>query len=202
MARRITREEGLLVGGSSGTAAVAAVRVAKSLPPESILVVIFPDSGRGYMSKIFNDEWMIANGFISEGKRQATVGDVLRSKEPLPPLITVKDDDSVKHALDLLRSYEISQLPVIRGQEIVGSVNDVAVMQAVFAQADLLHKPVSEVMGRPFPALETSAEIDRAYKLLTIESAALLVTEGGRPMGVVTRQDVISFLSASAAQQK
>jgi cystathionine beta-synthase len=202
MARRITREEGLLVGGSSGTAAVAAVRVAKTLPPESILVVIFPDSGRGYMSKIFNDDWMIANGFISEGKRQATVGDVLRSKEPLPPLITVKDDDVVKHALDLLRSYEISQLPVIRGQEIVGSVNDVAVMQAVFAQADLIHKPVREVMGRPFPALETSAEIDRAYKLLTIESAALLVTEGGRPMGVVTRQDVISFLSASATQQK
>ncbi|MDQ2858454.1 MAG: pyridoxal-phosphate dependent enzyme, partial [Candidatus Eremiobacteraeota bacterium] len=101
MARRITREEGLLVGGSSGTAGVAAVKLAKTLPPDAVLVVVFPDSGRGYMSKIFNDEWMIANGFLSEGKRIATVGDVLRSKEPLPPIITVKDDDVVKHALDL-----------------------------------------------------------------------------------------------------
>jgi len=200
MARRITREEGLLVGGSSGTAAVAAVKLAKTLPPEAVLVVVFPDSGRGYMSKIFNDEWMIANGFLSEGKRVATVGDVLRSKEPLPPIITVKDDDVVKHALDLLRKYEISQMPVTSGDAIVGSVNDVAVMQAVFDHSDLIHKPVSEVMGRPFPALETDAEIDRAYKLLTLANAAIVVTERGRPMGVVTRQDIISYLSASTSQ--
>ena len=199
MARRITREEGLLVGGSSGTAAVAAVRVAKTLPADAVMVVVFPDSGRGYMSKIFNDDWMIANGFISEGKRVATVGDVLRSKEPLPPMITVNETDVVKEALDLLRTYEISQLPVTRGNDIVGSVNDVAVMQAVFDRADLIHKPVSEVMGRPFPALETTAPIDRAYKLLTLETSAIVVTDGGRPMGVVTRQDIISYLSSSTA---
>jgi cystathionine beta-synthase len=197
MARRIAREEGLLVGGSSGTAAVAAVQLAKALPAEAVLVVVFPDSGRGYMSKIFNDEWMIANGFIAEGKRRASVGDVLRSKQPLPPMLWVRDDDVVRNALDLLRKYEISQLPVMRGTEIVGSVNDVAVMQAVFDQSDLLHKPVSEVMGRPFPALETSADIDSAYKLLTLANAAILVTEAGRPIGVVTRQDIISFLSAA-----
>jgi cystathionine beta-synthase len=197
MARRITREEGLLVGGSSGTAAVAAVQLAKTLSAEAVLVVVFPDSGRGYMSKIFNDEWMIANGFIAEGKRTASVGDVLRSKQPLPSMLWVSDDDVVRNALDLLRKYEISQLPVMRGTEIVGSVNDVAVMQAVFDQSDLLHKPVSEVMGRPFPALETSADIDSAYKLLTLANAAILVTEAGRPIGVVTRQDIISFLSAA-----
>jgi cystathionine beta-synthase len=199
MARRIAREEGLLVGGSSGTAAVAAVKLAKSLPPEAVLVVMFPDSGRGYMSKIFNDEWMIANGFLAEDKRTATVGDVLRSKEPLPPMITVQDDDVVKNALDLLRRYEISQLPVMHGAEIVGSINDVAVMQAVFDRSDLLHKSVRAVMGRPFPALETSVEIDRAYKLLTLANAAILVTDGARPIGVLTRQDIISYLSASAA---
>ena len=103
MARRIAREEGLLVGGSAGTATVAAMRVAKTLGPEAVMVLIFPDSGRGYMSKIFNDEWMIANGYIAEGRRMATVGDVLLGKQPLPPLITVQDDDVVKHALDLLR---------------------------------------------------------------------------------------------------
>jgi len=197
--RRITREEGLLVGGSSGTAAVAAVKLAKTLPSDAILVVVFPDSGRGYMSKIFNDDWMIANGFMAEGKRTATVGDVLRSKQPLPPMIVVKDDDVVKDALDKLRSYEISQLPVVRGETIVGSVNDVGIMQAVFDRADLLHKPVREVMGRPFPALETDAEIDRAYKLLTLANSAIVVTDGGHPCGVLTRQDIISYLSSSTS---
>jgi cystathionine beta-synthase len=197
MARRITREEGLLVGGSAGTAAVAAVKLAKTLPADAVLVTIFPDSGRGYMSKIFNDEWMIANGFLAEGRRKATVGDVLRSKEPLPPMITVKESDVVRDALDLLRRYEISQLPVMRDSEIVGSVNDVAVMQAVFDRSDLLHKSVGAVMGRPFPALDTEAQIDRAYKLLTLANSAILVVDGGRPVGVVTRQDIISYLSAS-----
>jgi cystathionine beta-synthase len=201
MARRITREEGLLVGGSAGTAAVAAVKLAKTLPADAVLVTIFPDSGRGYMSKIFNDEWMIANGFLAEGRRKATVGDVLRSKEPLPPLITVKESDVVRDALDLLRRYEISQLPVMRGSEIVGSVNDVAVMQAVFDRADLLHKSVGDVMGRPFPALDTDAQIDRAYKLLTLANAAIVVVDAGRPMGVVTRQDIISYLSASTTAE-
>jgi cystathionine beta-synthase len=197
MARRIAREEGLLVGGSSGTAAVAAVRLAKTLPKEAVLVVMFPDSGRGYMSKIFNDEWMIANGFLAEDKRAATVGDVLRSKEPLPPMITVQDDDVVKNALDLLRRYEISQMPVLHGDAIVGSINDVAVMQSVFDRSDLLHQPVRAVMGRPFPALETNVEIDRAYKLLTLANAAILVTDGAQPIGVLTRQDIISYLSTN-----
>src|SRR5258708_3130706 len=144
MARRIAREEGLLVGGSSGTAAVAAVRLAKTLPDDAIVIVIFPDSGPGYMSKIFNDDWMIANGFLAEGKRRATVGDVLRSKRPAPQLITVSETDTVKAALDLLREYEISQIPVVRGHEQVGGINDIAVMQAVFDRADILHQPVSE----------------------------------------------------------
>jgi cystathionine beta-synthase len=195
MARRIAREEGLLAGGSAGTAAVAAMRVAATLPEDAVLVVIFPDSGRGYMSKIFNDEWMAANGFINEGKRKATVRDVLLAKEPLPPLITVQDTDVVRNALDLLRKFEISQMPVLRGSEMVGSINDVAVMQAVFDQADLLHDPVSRVMGRPFPTLDGTAEIDRAYKLLTLANSAVVVTEGGVPLGVLARQDIIRFLS-------
>lgn len=198
MARRITREEGLLVGGSSGTAAVAAVKLAKTLPKDAIVVVIFPDSGRGYMSKIFNDEWMIANGFIAEGKRRATVGDVLRSKEPTVALLTVTETDTVKTALDLLRKYEISQLPVVRGREQVGSVNDVAVMQAVFDQADILHKPVSEVMGHAFPTLEQHVEIDLAYKMLTLANSAVVITDNGEPIGVLARQDIISFLSTTA----
>jgi cystathionine beta-synthase len=198
MARRIAREEGLLVGGSSGTAAVAAAKLAKTLPKEAIVVVIFPDSGRGYMSKIFNDDWMIANGFLADAKRRATVGDVLRSKTPLPPLLTVAHDDTVKTALDLLRQYEISQIPVMRGHEQVGSINDVGVMQSVFDHADIIHQPVSDVMGRPFPALEQFEEIERAYKLLTLANPAIVVVDDGEPIGVLTRQDIITFLSTSS----
>ncbi|MBV8151915.1 MAG: cystathionine beta-synthase [Candidatus Eremiobacteraeota bacterium] len=198
MARRIAREEGLLVGGSSGTAVAAAARVAPDLPAGAVLVVVMPDSGRGYMSKIFNDEWMIANGFLEDTKKKATVGDVLRSKQPLPPMIAVGEDDVVKHALDLLRQNEISQLPVMRDDQVVGSVNDVAVMRAVFDHADLIHEPVKDVMGRPFPMLETSADVDQAYKLLTLANSAIVVTERSKPVGVVTRQDVITFLSSSS----
>ncbi len=198
MARRIAREEGLLVGGSSGTAAVAAAKLAKTLSPQAVVVVILPDSGRGYMSKIFNDDWMIANGFLADTKRRATVGDVLRSKTPVPPLITVQQNDTVKTALDLLRQYEISQLPVMQGHEVVGSVNDVGVMQSVFDHADILHEPVSEIMGRPFPALEQFEEIDRAYKLLTLANPAIVATDDGEPIGVLTRQDIITFLSTSS----
>jgi cystathionine beta-synthase len=195
MARRVAREEGLLVGGSSGTAVAAAVRVARDLPEEAVMVVIMPDSGRGYMSKIFNDEWMRANGFLAEDTRAETVGDVLRAKQ-LSAMITVSETAVVKDALDLLRRYEISQLPVMRGDTVVGSINDVAVMQAVFDHSDIMHRPVTDVMGRPFPILESSVEVDRAYKLLALANSAIVVAEGGKPVGVVTRQDIISFLSS------
>ena len=197
MARRITREEGLLVGGSSGTAAVAAIRLAQTLPENAVVVVIFPDSGRGYMSKIFNDEWMIANGFLAEGKRRATVADVLRSKTPLPPMIVLDERETVQRALDILRKYEISQIPIMRGKEQIGSVNDVAVMQAVFDRSDIVHRQVSEVMGRPFPSLDSAEPLESAYKLLTLANHAIVVTDADEPVGVVTRQDIISFLSGS-----
>jgi len=197
MARRIAREEGLLVGGSSGTAAVAAVRLAHRLTADAVIVVILPDSGRGYISKIFNDEWMIANGFLSEERRIETVGEVLQSKRPLPSMITVGEDDVVRDALDLLRRYEISQLPVVRGTSVIGSINDVAVMQAVFDRADLLQRPVRDIMGRPFPRLDVGAEVSLAYKLLTLANSAIVVTENDLPIGVLTRQDIITHLSGS-----
>jgi cystathionine beta-synthase len=162
------------------------------------MVVVMPDSGRGYMSKIFNDEWMHANGFIEDHRRKDTVGDVLRAKQPLPPLITVTETQPVKEALDLLRRYEISQLPVMRGREVVGSINDVAVMQAVFDHADIVHQPVGDVMGRAFPSLDHDAEVTIAYKLLTMGNSAIVVQDSGKPLGVVTRQDIIAFLSSQS----
>jgi len=141
---------------------------------------------------------MKANGFIEDEKRKDTVGDVLRSKVGLTKLITVGPTAVVREALDLLRKYEISQLPVMDGDRVVGSVNDVAVMQAVFDHSDLLHKPVSEVMGRPFPMLSVNDDVDKAYRLLTLANPAIIVTEGDKPIGVLARQDIISFLSATS----
>ncbi|TAM65079.1 MAG: CBS domain-containing protein, partial [Microbacteriaceae bacterium] len=167
---------------------------AARLGPNDVVVVLFPDSGRGYMSKIFNDEWMIQQGFIADNKRATTVGDVLRSKQPSPPLITIDANASVREAMKLLEDYEISQLPVLSGDQVIGSINDVAVMQQVFANADLVQMPVSQVMGRPFPTLDESAEIDRAYKLLALANSAVVITSGERPIGVVARHDIIAFL--------
>jgi len=197
MARRICREEGLLVGGSSGTACVAAMRVAAELPPEAVMVVLLPDNGRGYLTKIFNDEWMRANGFLGEGGRSATVGQVLRAKSAQPTMITVAPTDSVKRAVELMREFQISQIPVMAGSEMVGSVNEVAVMQLIYDRSDIVHAEVREVMGHPFPVLADEAEVEQAYKALSLGHSAVVVSAGGKPVGVLTKMDIITYLSGN-----
>ena len=197
MARRACREEGLLVGGSSGTVLVAAARVARELPASAIVVVVLPDNGRGYLSKIFNDEWMRANGFLGEHGRSATVGDVLRAKGALPPLITLAPRDPVKRGIELMREFQISQIPVVDDGEMVGSINEVAVMQLIYDHADVAHQPVEDVMARPFPVLDENEEVERAYKELSIGHAAVVVARKGSPIGVLTKMDIITYLSSS-----
>ena len=197
MARRICREEGLLVGGSSGTACVAAVRVARELPPDAVMVVLLPDNGRGYMSKIFNDEWMRANGFLGEGGHRATVGQVLRTKGAVPTMITVAPTDAVKRAVELMREFQISQIPVVEGGDLVGSVNEVAVMQLIYDRSDIVHAEIREVMGQPFPVLGEDAEVEQAYKALSLGHSAVVVASGGKPIGVLTKMDLITYLSGN-----
>ena len=197
MARRICREEGLLVGGSSGTACVAAMRVARELPPDAVMVVLLPDNGRGYMSKIFNDEWMRVNGFLGEAGHRATVGQVLRTKGAAPTMITVAPTDAVKRAVELMREFQISQIPVVDGGELVGSVNEVAVMQLIYDRSDIVHAEVREVMGQPFPVLGDDAEVEQAYKALSLGHAAIVVATGGTPVGVLTKMDIITYLSGN-----
>jgi cystathionine beta-synthase len=180
MARRVCREEGLLVGGSSGTALVAARRVAAELPEGAIMVVLLPDNGRGYLSKIFNDEWMRANGFLGEEGLAATVSDVLRSKGELPKLITVSPADTVRRGVELMREFQISQIPVVKEGDMVGSINEVAVMQLIFDHADIVHAEVKDVMGRPFPLLDEKDEVARAYKELSLGHAAIVVAHEGK----------------------
>jgi cystathionine beta-synthase len=197
MARRICREEGLLVGGSSGTACVAALRVAQELPADAVMVVLLPDNGRGYLTKIFNDEWMRVNGFLGEGGRSATVGQVLRAKGALPTMITVAPTDYVKRAVELMREFQISQIPVMADTEMVGSVNEVAVMQLIYDRSDIVHAEVREVMGHPFPVLADEAEVEQAYKALSLGHAAVVVSSGGKPVGVLTKMDIITYLSGN-----
>ena len=197
MARRICREEGLLVGGSSGTACVAAVRVARELPADAVMVVLLPDNGRGYMSKIFNDEWMRANGFLGEGGHRATVGQVLRTKAAVPTMITVAPTDAVKRAVELMREFQISQIPVVEDGELVGSVNEVAVMQLIYDRSDIVHAEVREVMGQPFPVLGEDAEVEQAYKALSLGHSAVVVASEGTPVGVLTKMDIITYLSGN-----
>jgi cystathionine beta-synthase len=197
MTRRACREEGLLVGGSSGTALVAAARVARELPASAVVVVLLPDNGRGYLSKIFNDEWMRANGFLSEEGRGATVGDVLRAKGALPQLITLAPNDPVKRGIELMREFQISQIPVVERGEMVGSINEVAVMQLIYDHADVAHQPVKDVMARPFPVLDELDEVEKAYKELSLGHGAVVVARKGAPIGVLTKMDIISYLSGS-----
>ncbi len=196
MARRVCREEGLLAGGSSGTALVAAHRVAADLPASAVMVVLLPDNGRGYLSKIFNDEWMRANGFLGEEGLAATVGDVLRAKGELPKLITLSPQDTVRRGIDLMREFQISQIPVVENGEVVGSINEVAVMQLIFDHADVVHGLIKDVMGRPFPLLDEREELTRAYKELSLGHQAVVVGHEGKAIGVLTKMDIINYLSA------
>lgn len=197
MARRLAREEGLLVGGSSGTAVCAALKAAAGLPKESIVVVLLPDHGRGYLSKIFDDDWMMRNGYLAAPGHGMSLGDVLDAKGGrVEALITVNKRDSVRRAIDLMRSNDISQVPVTDDEgSIVGSIQEVTAMQLVFDHVDIAHKQVGEVMGSPFPKMERGAEIELGFKALSLGAPAIIVRDNGRPIGLLSKSDFIAYLS-------
>ena len=158
MARAVTRTEGLLVGGSTGTAVWAALQVGRALPPDAVVVVLIPDSGRGYLSKIYNEDWMADFGFLRVGEHAA--GDVLgRKRADLPVLVHVHPDETVRTAIEILREYDVSQLPVVQAEppvvlgEMVGAVRDVALMDAAFRDPGVLDRPVADVMEAKLPTV-------------------------------------------------
>jgi cystathionine beta-synthase len=194
MSRRLAREEGLLVGGSAGMAVVGALRVARDLPAGAVVVVILPDSGRGYLSKIFNDEWMRQNGFLESAKQVVFVRDVLTAKVDAPTIIYVQPGESIGHAIELLRKYNVSQLPVVEDNQVVGSVQETLLLKMVFEGADL-HRPLSTVMGRPFSTVDQDEELSAVYRALLRGDSAVVVTANGRPKGVLTKIDLIEYLA-------
>jgi cystathionine beta-synthase len=203
MTRRMAREEGLLVGGSCGMAVVAALRVAAKGKPGDLVVVVLPDSGRGYISKVFNDEWLAKYGFLSvEG--ETTVGDVLKAKTSsasgLPDFIHTHPTETIRDAVDIMREYGVSQLPVVKAEppvmagEVVGSVHERTLMDALFEGRAALNDAVSSHMDAGLPFIGSGESVKDAVKALSTADA-VIVTLDGKPVGVVTRQDVLQGLS-------
>src|SRR3954467_13079726 len=202
MTRRMAAEEGLLVGGSGGLAAFAALKVAEEITdPDAMVVVILPDGGRSYLSKIYSDAWMTQYGFLERPGGDVTLGDVLRRKHEsgvMPPLVTVPPHDPVRNAVALLHEHRVSQLPVVSGHDpnaVVGSVGERGLLKHAVEDSRLLSAEVIHVMEAPFPAVAAEDSATEAVELLSGERPALLVTVDGRPAGVVTMTDLLEALA-------
>jgi cystathionine beta-synthase len=202
MTRRMAREEGLLIGGSCGMAVVAALRVAAKAEPGSLIVVLLPDSGRGYLSKVFNDNWMSAYGFLQADTDQ-TIGNVLKAKSrdgSLPDFIHTHPTESVADAIAILKEYGVSQIPVVRAEppimtaEVSGAIIERVVLDALFLGTVHLSDPVESVMSPTLPMVGAGESVSVAMAALA-DSDALIVVDDGKPTGVITRQDVLAFLA-------
>ncbi len=209
-ARRVTREEGILIGGSGGTAMWAALQMAKRMDEGQNIVVLLPDTGRGYLSKLYNDAWMRENGFLDRLSISARVRDlVARPDRELPVLITVPADKTVREAIDLLHHYGISQLPVTRlgvgngnglgpftdVHSMIGSIQERNLLERVFRDPSLVDAKVESIMDPPFPLVDVAEEVERVVPALLANNSAVLVEEGGQPVGLITRSDLLEFVA-------
>ena len=194
-ARRLAREEGILAGGSSGTALAAALKYAQRLTQPREIVVLLPDTGRNYISKIFSDEWMRENGFWQDRvTRSVKIAQVLGQKKVLPPLISVQPQDKLKAAIQLFQQHNISQLPVIENNRVIGSLNEASIMKTLHDGVDLNNQEIRAVMGKPLPVLDENTDIAEAYRLLLGGSPAIVVLRGDTPFGLISRFDFIKTL--------
>jgi cystathionine beta-synthase len=200
--RRLAREEALLVGGSSGMAAFAAVQLAHELDdPDAVIVVLLPDSGRGYLGKVFDDEWLGQYGFLPASDNEPTVGEVLRGKSgQIPDLVHTHPSETIAQAVHILQEYGVSQMPVVRAEppivaaEVAGSVSERRLLDALFSSNARLVDSVEKHMDEPLPTIGSGEPVGDAVTRLQ-GADALLVQEDGKPIGVVTRQDLLAYLA-------
>ncbi|MGO4452757.1 cystathionine beta-synthase [Arthrobacter sp. RAF14] len=200
MTRRLAREEGLLVGGSSGMAVVAALRAAKGLPKDAVVVVILPDSGRGYLAKIFNDQWMRSYGFLP-GAEEDTVGAILESKKgSMPDLVHIHPNESVRDVINIMNEYGVDHIPVLSAEppvvmgEVLGSVDERTLTSKLFRGEAKMTDKIADHMGEKLPVIGSLESISAARALLS-ESDTIMVTFVGAPVGIVTRHDLLAYLS-------
>jgi cystathionine beta-synthase len=201
MTRRLAREEGLLLGGSCGMAVVGALRVACRADPDSVVVVLLPDGGRGYLGKVFNDAWMASYGFLPPDSSGATVADVLIGKDgALPSLVHTHPNETIADAVMILREFGVSQLPVVAAEppvmaaEVIGAVNERTLLQALFAGEAQLADRIEGHMAAPLPTIGGGESIGSLMQALADADGAMVLIDG-KPAGVVTRQDVLGFLA-------
>ncbi|HXH97349.1 MAG TPA: cystathionine beta-synthase [Gaiellaceae bacterium] len=202
-ARRLAREEGILAGGSAGSTVWAALQVAKRLGPDGTVLTLIPDSGRSYMSKFYDDNWMLEHGFVERHAPVPTVEEVLRAKHgpEMPPLVTISAHEKVGAGIDAMQRYGISQLPVVRDgrcdslADVIGSLQDRALLERVFGNPDTVHEDVAAAMQPPLAAVEVSATLDDVFATLSGSANAVLVAQAGKPIGVLTRSDLLEYLA-------
>jgi cystathionine beta-synthase len=199
MTRRLALEEGLLVGGSCGMAVVAALRAARDLPSDAVVVVILPDGGRGYLSKVFDDNWMASYGFLHD-KGERTLAEVLTAKTgDLPALVHTHPTETVRDAIGILREYGVSQMPVVNAEppvvigEVAGSVSERDLLAALFAGTAHLADPVGKHQSPPLSLVGAGEPVSTARHILETEDAVLVISDG-KPVGVLTRADLLGFL--------
>jgi len=204
MTRRLTREEGILVGGSAGSAVVAAMRVAYEIDdPQALVVVLLADTGRNYLSKIFNEEWMRSNGFLEQFASHS-VGEVVGQRaveSRLPPFVGVQARDTVRAAIDAMQQYGISQLPVVETDgpgsdtRMVGSIQERTLLDRVYRDPTLVESAVGAAMDPPFPTIARTADMDDAFDILLAGAPALVVTDHDQPVGMITKLDLLEFVA-------
>lgn len=201
--RSVTREEGILIGGSGGMAVWAALQVAKRIDdPSALMVVLLPDSGRGYLSKMYNDDWMRENGFLSRFRGPKRIGELVSHHgRPVPDVVWVSSDDTVARAIEVLREHDISQVPVVRPpvdgpipiQTIIGSIQERTLLDRLYENPDVLTARVTTIMDSGFSLVDAGEEIERVFPLFNSGTSAVLVQREGILVGVVTRADLLEF---------
>ena len=195
MARRLTREEGLFVGGSSGLHVCAALHVARQAnDPDACVVAILADTGERYLSKLYNDEWMRENQMLEV--ERVTASTLLAAKsDGAPELVTVTPGQTVRQALNLMDTYDVSQLPIVENDECVGALDEASLMARAIAQPVVLEQPVRDIMEQPYPVVETDTSLDKVSELLSRETPAVLVRRQGKLAGIVSRYDVLHHMA-------
>jgi cystathionine beta-synthase len=205
-ARRLAREEGLLVGGSGGTAVWAMLQVAERFGPEATLVTLIPDGGRGYLSKFFDDNWLMEYGFLERRGTAPTIAQVLAFKRDVPQLVAVESHEKVGRAVELMQRYGISQIPVVRHApakslaDFVGALHERGLLERVFRNPDSLNEDVATAMEPPLRAVELGDSVETVYADLAGGGSGVVVADSGRPLGVLTRADLLEYLAHHRAQ--
>jgi cystathionine beta-synthase len=191
-ARMLARREGLLLGGSSGTAVAAALRYARRLTAEHLVVVLCADTGRNYLSKCFDDDWLAQNGLTYHEQPAHSIGDLLRTRGPRQ-LATIAPDATAQAAIDLMQTTGISQLPVLEDGKPVGSIQEVTLARVLHDNSDPDRVTVGEIMAKPLPQLDVTIHLDEAYRLLLAGNSGVLATQDGRVVDIITRIDLVQY---------